>query len=403
MLRRIALIVTTLLASATGSAHDLADSIQLTLPSEIDAVAGLPTQLNPDVVDGHPENNAVHPNAAGYRQVGTNGYSWMKCRMSESSGTASNSGDVFLLPYFLGNGETGVYFAYSLDGLKFEWLNDGRVMLPAPPWGDESLTRDPSILYRDGQFHMVWTTSWNALTIGYASSKDLIHWSKPEKIGIWQDRTDVRNTWAPELHWDPEEEEYFAIWSSTTLAELNDNDGKTDPHGYDHRTWVSRTKDFETWTKPELFFAPEPEHGVIDPFISHDDRNTSDPNDDRWVMVIKHEMAEADGGKNLRLTFSRKMQGPFETTLSPPIVGAGTTIVNRMGEGPSLFKRHGLWHLYWDAPGSDFSYCLATSPDLDTWTNRSHEMSLPAKQMRHGTVVVVPRRAVAKAMSETSP
>lgn len=28
--------------------------------------------------------------------------------------------DVFLLPCFLGNGETGIYFAYSLDGLKFK-------------------------------------------------------------------------------------------------------------------------------------------------------------------------------------------------------------------------------------------------------------------------------------------
>ena len=38
--------------------------------------------------------------------------------------------EVFLLPYFLGNGETGVYFAFSNDGLKFEWLNDGKVVMP---------------------------------------------------------------------------------------------------------------------------------------------------------------------------------------------------------------------------------------------------------------------------------
>ena len=43
--------------------------------------------------------------------------------------------DLFLLPYFLGNGETGVYFACSDDGLNFEWLNDGKVIMPAPPWG----------------------------------------------------------------------------------------------------------------------------------------------------------------------------------------------------------------------------------------------------------------------------
>ena len=116
-------------------------------------------------------------------------------------------------------------------------------------------------------------------------------------------------------------------------------------------------------------------------------------------MVVKNEMAVHEGGKNLRLTFSERMQGPYDTTLSLPIVGAGTDIVNQMGEGPSLFKRNKTWFLYWDAPGSEFSYCLATSPDLKTWTNRSENMSLPAKQMRHGTVLVVPKTAVAKALA----
>jgi len=304
---------------------------------------------------------------------------------------------VFLLPYFLGNGETGIYFAYSRDGFAFEWLNDGEVVLPAPEWGEESLTRDPSILLHDGTFHMVWTTSWRSRSIGYASSEDLLHWSEPRKIDVWGDFTEVLNTWAPELHWDPEEGEYLILWSSTTVAELEDGEGSDDRHGYDHRTYASRTADFRTFSKPALFFSPEdPEHSVIDPYIAHDDRGTPDETDDRWVMVIKHELAPERGGKNLRLTFSERMQGPYDTTLGSPIVGAGTNIVDEMGEGPSLFKRDGLWFLYWDAPGSSFSYCLATSPDLLTWTNRSAELSLPAEQMRHGTVLPVPVTAVSQ-------
>lgn len=307
----------------------------------------------------------------------------------------TDADDVFLLPYFLGNGETGVYFAYSQDGLDFEWLKEGAVVMPAPPWGDESLTRDPSIVWHDREFHMVWTTSWNSRSIGYAHSRDLLHWSEPTKIDIWGDVTEVKNTWAPELHWDPEQQEYFMLWSSTMLAELNDGDGSADVHGYDHRTYASRTKDFRTFSQPSLFFSPQdPEFSVIDPYIAPDDRGTDDTADDRWVMVIKHEMAPEQGGKNLRLTYSSHMQGPYDTTLSEPIVGAGTDIVDQMGEGPSLFKRDGLWYLYWDAPGSQFSYCLATSPDLKTWTNRSQDMSLPTKRMRHGTVLVVPREAI---------
>ncbi|MBN2291003.1 MAG: glycoside hydrolase family 43 protein [Pirellulales bacterium] len=307
-------------------------------------------------------------------------------------------GDVFLLPYFLGNGETGVYIAYSRDGLNFKWLNHGKVVLPAPPWGDTSLTRDPSIIYHDGVFHMVWTTNWNSRTIGYAHSKDLLNWSKPRKIDVWGDFTAVKNTWAPELHWDPEKKEFLIIWSSTTLEELNDNDGSENRPEYDHRTYATRTRDFKTFSKAALFFSPQdPEHSVIDPYIAHDDRGTPDASDDRWVMVIKNELKPERGGKNLRLTFSKRMQGPYGTKLGPAIVGAGTDIVDTMGEGPSLLKYKNLWYLYWDAPNSKYSYCLATSPDLVHWKNRSPEMTLPTEHMRHGTVLIVPATVVAEA------
>ncbi len=314
---------------------------------------------------------------------------------SVTSAHTQNNDHLFLLPYFLGNGETGIYFAYSYDGLEFQWLSDRDLIVPAPQWGDESLTRDPSILYHKGTFHMIWTTSWNSRSIGYASSKDLRTWTDPQRIQIWQDRKNVRNTWAPELHWNPEQKEFLILWSSTLLEELNDGDGSEDIHGYDHRSYFSSTKDFKKFTSPKLFYSPQnPEYSVIDPYIVHDDRGTMAKKDDRWVMVIKHELAEDKGGKNLRLTYAKKMLGPYQTKLGKPIVGAGTSIVNQMGEGPTLFRHQGKWHLYWDAPGSEFSYCLATSKDLESWQNRSAELKLPVEQMRHGTVLRVPLSAV---------
>ncbi|MDA1230837.1 MAG: SGNH/GDSL hydrolase family protein [Planctomycetota bacterium] len=42
----------------------------------------VPTQLNLDPVDGYPENNGVHPNTAGYNQIGTTVYSWLKWRLA---------------------------------------------------------------------------------------------------------------------------------------------------------------------------------------------------------------------------------------------------------------------------------------------------------------------------------
>lgn len=44
----------------------------------------VPTHLNLDPVDGYPVNNGVHPNAVGYRQVGTSLYAWLKWWLSKA-------------------------------------------------------------------------------------------------------------------------------------------------------------------------------------------------------------------------------------------------------------------------------------------------------------------------------
>jgi lysophospholipase L1-like esterase len=42
----------------------------------------IPTELNLDPVDGYPVNNGVHPNAAGYQQIGASIYAWLKSRIA---------------------------------------------------------------------------------------------------------------------------------------------------------------------------------------------------------------------------------------------------------------------------------------------------------------------------------
>lgn len=41
----------------------------------------IPTQINIDPVGGYPENNAVHPNEQGYRQIATSLYAWLKSQL----------------------------------------------------------------------------------------------------------------------------------------------------------------------------------------------------------------------------------------------------------------------------------------------------------------------------------
>jgi len=47
---------------------------------EDEGIVLVPTELNIDPVDGYPEDNSVHPNAAGYAQIADSFYSWLKSK-----------------------------------------------------------------------------------------------------------------------------------------------------------------------------------------------------------------------------------------------------------------------------------------------------------------------------------
>ena len=122
--------------------------------------------------------------------------------------------DVYLFSYFVGQSD-GLHLAYSYDGLQWTALNDGRSML-TPTVGNDRLMRDPSIVQGpDGTFHMVWTSSWNDQIIGYASSRDLIHWSEQRAIPVMKHEPQALNAWAPELFYDEPSHTYYIYWATT--------------------------------------------------------------------------------------------------------------------------------------------------------------------------------------------
>jgi hypothetical protein len=82
--------------------------------------------------------------------------------------------DSWLFTSFRGNGD-GLHLAASVDGRTWKDLN--KVFLK--PAVGSGLMRDPHILRGpDGIYRMVWTTGWKDKGIGYASSTDLVNWSK---------------------------------------------------------------------------------------------------------------------------------------------------------------------------------------------------------------------------------
>ncbi|MEZ0386759.1 MAG: SGNH/GDSL hydrolase family protein [Verrucomicrobium sp.] len=55
---------------------------------ENDQIFVVPTELNVDPLNGYPVNNAVHPNAEGYAQIGSSFYAWLKAWLAMQSGAA---------------------------------------------------------------------------------------------------------------------------------------------------------------------------------------------------------------------------------------------------------------------------------------------------------------------------
>ena len=130
---------------------------------------------------------------------------------------------------------------------------------------------------------------------------------------------------------------------------------------------------------------------LIDPTLCYDSQ------EQRWVMIVKHELQPEDGGKNFRMAFApADLEDPFPpvfSTLSDPIVGPGSSVRPREWiEGPSLIREDDRWLLYGDAYGNHH-YTLVTSSDLRTWNDETDALQVPAGS-RHGTVFRAPRKSI---------
>ncbi len=291
--------------------------------------------------------------------------------------------EVLILSFFRDNGQAGIFLAGSEDGLTFTPLNDDKPVMKPGAWPGQNLTRDPSMIYHNGKFRAVWTTSWNGRWFGYAESPDLKQWPSQVKVlpfpEVLPPKDQPGNVWAPEICWDPVQRNYLIIWSSTTS-----------PAG--HRLYASRTADGKAFSEAALFF--DQKFICIDGMLAFQDHGSRNPSKGQWIMALKNEQEIRDGGKNLRITTApADFSKPWEP-VSKPVAGPGSAVRgNEMAEGPSLLKWKDQWFLYWDAFANGH-YCLATSPDLINWTDRSADLKMPPHP-RHGTVFAAPRSAVA--------
>lgn len=278
----------------------------------------------------------------------------------------------------------GLFVAYSYDGYNWTAVNDGEPIMK-PLVGKEGIMRDPSVCQGpDGTFHLVWTVSWNAQSIGYASSKDLIHWSEQKIIPVMEHLPATRNTWAPELFYEASEDLFYIFWASTVPGHPDvSTKGSISEDQYNHRIYCTTTRDFETFSPTRLYFNPS--FNVIDACVMRV------PKTGELLMALKNENLNPPE-KNIRLTRSPRMADGFPTEVSAPISG------EEWAEGPTLIPIGDDILVYFDQ-FRKHKYGASLSHDGGyTWEDATDKISVPSG-MSHGTAIAVPERYV-KALSQ---
>ena len=274
----------------------------------------------------------------------------------------------YLFSYFKDNGQDGLHLAYSEDGYKWSTLKNNSSFL-SPEVGKDKLMRDPNIIKgEDGLYHMVWTVSWTDKGIGYAVSKDLIHWSQQEFIPVMKRFKKTRNTWAPEITYDDTKKRYIIYWASTIDGEFPETKSNEEK-GYNHRIYYTSTKDFKKFKRTKLLFNPG--FNVIDATIIKQK--------DGFTMFVKDETT-SPAQKNIKIAYSQNITGPY-TIINEPITG------NYWAEGPTVSVIDGSQIVYFDKY-KDKKYG-AVVKSLNGWRDISDEVSFP-EGTRHGTVITVP-------------
>lgn len=287
---------------------------------------------------------------------------------------------------------SGLQYLYSYDGLHWDSI-PGVFMKPmisnetpyidrftgkevTPTFCGTHVLRDPSIIKgTDGTFHLVWTTAWSGSHgFGYASSRDLIHWSEQREIPVMADSC-TNNVWAPELFYDDETEYYYIVWSSAIHPDRYTDEDKKGTNSC-HRPYFTKTKDFKTFTPAKQFY--DCGFNSIDGFIVKKAKND-------YVFVLKDN--RKPGFSDLFCVFGNSPEGPFS---SP-----SAKFAPHYSEGPCVLKLGDEWIIYFDQYKPDQRYCANSTKDFKTFTEINDRISVPVGH-KHGTIVEVTKKQLKK-------
>ncbi|MEI6950040.1 glycoside hydrolase family 43 protein [Paraflavisolibacter sp. H34] len=268
--------------------------------------------------------------------------------------------DVYMFTSFHEPADAGLRMLYSKDG--YHWKDLDTVLLK-PQIGAQKVMRDPSIARgADGTYHLVWTSSWRGdKGFGYASSKDLIHWSDQRFIEVMKNEPTTVNVWAPELYYDADGKQFVIVWASCIPNRFAKG---VEDENNNHRLYFTTTKDFKEFSETKLFM--DPGFSAIDAVILKKEPG-------KYVQVLKDNTRPE---RNLKTAFSSSLLGPY-TNVSKPFTG-------NFIEGPTVAKVGEDWLIYFDVYEKKIYGAMKTR-DFQTFTDITGEVSVPVGH-KHGTI-----------------
>lgn len=281
---------------------------------------------------------------------------------------SSCSKQAYLFTSFHEPADAGLRMLYSYDGKQW---NDLDTVLLQPKVGNQKVMRDPSMVQGpDGTFHLVWTSSWRGDNgFGYASSKDLVHWSEQRFLPVMQTEPGTVNVWAPEIFYDDVYKQYIIIWASCIPGRFEKG---IEEDSNNHRMYFTVTKDFDLFTQTKLFI--DPGFSVIDAVIVK--RAVND-----YVLVLKDNTRPE---RDLKVAFAESPLGPWKN-VSKPFTGNFT-------EGPSVVKLKNEWLIYYDSYRKKIYEASATT-DFVHFTDVTKLVKVPDGH-KHGTIVTVKKKFI---------
>ena len=279
-----------------------------------------------------------------------------------------------------------VYFSVSRDAFTWESLNAGRPVLWAY-YGDYGV-RDMTVVRDEerGKIHIFATDlslaygmrgkyahSWNQITekgsrkLAHWVSDDLVHWSEEELISVGDDSEGC--VWAPDVIRDRETGEYILHWSSPR------------GEGKNRRMEIrySRTKDFVTWTRPELLYRKE-NAGVIDSAMAEENGKA--------YLFVK---SDHDPERVILLSADR-VTGPFNRVSA--FDDAMRDVAEGKYEAPAVVRlEDGRWCLFLDyygvrGAGQGYVPFVADSLEKANFVRSDRAFSFPFG-FKHGTILPI--------------